>query len=262
MALKKDRAIVIRSFPLAEVDRIITFCTPQFGKVRAVASGSRRATSRLAASVELFNIGELVYWEKPNRDLHRVNSFDVTNAIGTDLRDPLCLAYASYLAELCAEFGLENDRDPALFGLLEAALDAVLRTTTVGELRRLARAFEMKLLILGGHRPRLDACVVCDEPIASEKVSIGVRLGGALCHRHSGRDRSLVVGRGALEAAAQLASARVHAAGTFDLDARSGLQLRRLMSLLLSEHLERRMRCADYIDLLEKSAEDTSPVAN
>ena len=177
-------------------------------------------------------------------------------------RSPLCLAYASYLAELCAEFGLENDRDPALFGLLEAALDAVLRTTTVGELRRLARAFEMKLLILGGHRPRLDACVVCDEPIASEKVSIGVRLGGALCHRHSGRDRSLVVGRGALEAAAQLASARVHAAGTFDLDARSGLQLRRLMSLLLSEHLERRMRCADYIDLLEKSAEDTSPVAN
>ena len=34
------------------------------------------------------------------------------------------------------------------------------------------------------------------------------------------------------------------------------------MSLLLSEHLERRMRCADYIDLLEKSAEDTYPVAN
>ncbi len=261
MALKKDHAIVVRSFPLAEVDRIITFCTHQFGKVRAVASGSRRSTSRMAASLELFNIGLLVYFEKPNRDLHRVNSFDVDKPIGTHLRDPLTVAYASYLAELSSEFSLEDDRNPALFELLDEGLDALSMADSVGKLRRIARRFEVRLISLAGYGPRLSRCVVCDDDVATEEASIGVSLGGVLCAAHSRRDRTLVVGRETLDAATRFESEPLRSLSGVELSRRAIVELRRLYGMLLSERLDRRPRCADYVESLERNVDDATPTA-
>ncbi len=134
MAVEKDSAIVVRSFAFKEADRIITFLTPSFGKVAVVARGSRKARSRLSASLELFNVGELVFFEKPNRDLHNINTFDVTNPIGVRLRDHLAVAYASYLAQLASDVSLEKDENPPLFYLLQSALVAVLAAATVADL--------------------------------------------------------------------------------------------------------------------------------
>ena len=44
--LYRDEAIVLRTHKLGEADRIITLLTRQHGRVRAVAKGVRRTTSR------------------------------------------------------------------------------------------------------------------------------------------------------------------------------------------------------------------------
>ena len=52
MSLYRDTGVVLRVQKLGEADRIITFVTQRHGKVRAVAKGVRRTTSRLGARVE------------------------------------------------------------------------------------------------------------------------------------------------------------------------------------------------------------------
>lgn len=46
MPLYRDEAVVLRTFPLGEADRIVVLLTKRHGKVRAVAKGVRRLKSR------------------------------------------------------------------------------------------------------------------------------------------------------------------------------------------------------------------------
>ena len=55
MALYRDEGIVLRTQKLGEADRIITLLTREHGRVRAVAKGVRRTTSRFGSRLEPFN---------------------------------------------------------------------------------------------------------------------------------------------------------------------------------------------------------------
>jgi len=261
MGVEKDSAIVVRSFAFKEADRIVTFLTPSFGKVAVVARGSRKARSRLSASLELFNVGELVFFQKPNRDLHNVNSFDVIEPIGVQLRDHLAVAYASYLAQLAADMSLENDQNPPLFYLLRAALVAIREATTVGALRAIARCFEAKLLTLSGYRPRLHTCVACGVQVDGGEVAVGITVGGALCPDHAYQDRTLMVSDDGIRAVVGLTELTFEAVVDTPMSRRQKIEAKHLLTMFLGERLERRQRAAEYIDDLERHVDEATPVA-
>src|SRR5690242_18053900 len=50
--LYRDEAIVVRTYRLGEADRIVVLFTKARGKVRAVAKGVRKTTSRFGARLE------------------------------------------------------------------------------------------------------------------------------------------------------------------------------------------------------------------
>ena len=54
VGLYRDEAIVLRTQKLGEADRIITLLTRGTGRVRAVAKGVRRTTSRFGSRLEPF----------------------------------------------------------------------------------------------------------------------------------------------------------------------------------------------------------------
>ena len=260
MGVEKDSAVVVRSFPFKEADRIVTFLTPSFGKVAVVARGSRKARSRLSASLTLFNIGELVFFRKPNRDLHNVNSFDVEEPIGVQLRDHLAVAYASYLAQLASDMSLENDQNPPLFYLLRAALVAVREAPTVGCLRAIGRCFEAKLLTLSGYRPRLDSCVACGADVDDAEIAVGISVGGALCREHAYQDRTLMVSREGIRAVRGLTELTFEDVVTAPMSRRQKIEAKHLLTMFLAERLERRQRAAEYIDDMERDANEMTPV--
>ena len=66
-------AVVLRHRRLGEADRILPLFTPRHGKVRAVAKGARRPSSKIAPHVELFSFSNLV--------LHRGRDLDVVSAL-------------------------------------------------------------------------------------------------------------------------------------------------------------------------------------
>ena len=175
-------AIVLSRFDLGEADRVLTLITPHEGKLKAIAKGVRRPTSRLGGSVEPF--AEL------RLQLAHGRTFDVVTQVSVGhawlaLRDSLeSTATAWYLAEL-ADRSLE-ERHPAepIYLLLKRAYELLDAGMEPG---RVARWFEMRLTDELGMRPEVDRCVECDRMLEPGDTFRWVPpLGGVLCQRDPG----------------------------------------------------------------------------
>jgi DNA repair protein RecO (recombination protein O) len=174
--------LVLSHFDLGEADRVLSVLTPAEGKLKVIAKGVRRPTSRLGGSLEPF--AEL------RLSLARGRTFDVVTQAAIihpwlRLRDSLAsTATAWYVTEL-ADRSLE-ERHPAepLYALLHRAYSLLDAGMAPG---RVARWFEFRLADELGVRPEVDRCVECDRLIEpTEEVRWVPALGGVLCSRHGG----------------------------------------------------------------------------
>ena len=175
-------AIVLSRFDLGEADRVLTLITPTGGKLKAIAKGIRRPTSRLGGSLEPF--AELTV------ALARGRTFDVVTQVSVGhawlrLRDSLeSAATAWYLAELADRSLEERHAAEPLYTLLKRAYELLDAGMAPG---RVARWYEMHLLDELGQRPEVDRCVECDRVLESDERFRWVPpLGGILCERCPG----------------------------------------------------------------------------
>ena len=175
-------AIVLSRFDLGEADRVLTLITPTGGKLKAIAKGVRRPTSRLGGSLEPF--AELTV------ALARGRTFDVVTQVSVGhawlrLRDSLeSAATAWYLAELADRSLEERHAAEPLYLLLRRAYELLDAGMAPG---RVARWYEMHLLDELGQRPEVDRCVECDRVLeADERFRWVPPLGGILCERCPG----------------------------------------------------------------------------
>lgn len=185
-------AVTLRRTDFGEADRILTLFTPTYGKVRAIAKGSRRTTSRLAGHLEPFTRTQLLL--ASGRDLDIVTQAEARERLEA-LRDEVWHATAAwYLAELVDRFLEDADPHPHLYALFLAMLRQINEDAQAHETPRswlALRYFELHLLSDLGFRPNLHHCVNCDRPLRPEENSYSAELGGALCPscRHLGQRR-------------------------------------------------------------------------
>jgi DNA repair protein RecO (recombination protein O) len=175
-------AIVLSRFDYGEADRILTLLTPELGKIKAIAKGIRRPTSRIGGSLE--PLAEL------RVQLAKGRTFDVVTQVTMQhawlgLRDDLeVTATAWYCAELVDRSLEERHAAEPLYLLLRRAyelLDAGMAPA------RVARWFEMRLCDELGVRPEVDRCVECDRLLdPGDDVRWIPLVGGVLCERHPG----------------------------------------------------------------------------
>jgi DNA repair protein RecO (recombination protein O) len=175
-------AIVLSRFDLGEADRVLTLITPGIGKLKAIAKGIRRPTSRIGGSLEPF--AELTV------ALARGRTFDVVTQVSVghawlSLRDSLeSAATAWYLAELADRSLEERHTAEPLYLLLRRAYELLDAGMAPG---RVARWYEMHLADELGVCPELDRCVECDRVLeAGESFRWVPPLGGVLCQRCPG----------------------------------------------------------------------------
>ncbi len=161
MALGKSAAVVIGGFPLGESDRVVTFYSRDFGKVHGVAKAARRIRSRFGGALELFTLGELVFFDSGRTDLLRIDHFDVTRPFEGLRSDLERLGHASWVVECVARLTAERDRHAALFALLVRGLRLMETTPAPADA---AVVFGARCLDVLGHRPRLDRCASCNRP--------------------------------------------------------------------------------------------------
>jgi len=157
MPLYKTEALVLRTYKLAEADRIVVFLTRDRGKKRGVANGARRPRSRFAAALEPLTRVGVGYYEREQRDLVRL-SYAETLLSPLAATRPDALAYVEYFAELLDEWAPEGDPSERLYRLGATALDALAAGVPTGAL---VRYFEYWLLRLQGVYPPHLACRAC-----------------------------------------------------------------------------------------------------
>jgi DNA repair protein RecO (recombination protein O) len=175
-------AIVLSRFDFGEADRIMTLITPASGKLKAIAKGVRRPSSRLGGSLEPFAELRLA--------LAHGRTFDVVTQVAVvhpwlRLRDDLVsLGTASYLAELAD--GTLEERHPTevVYILLKRAYALLDDGMQAG---RVARWFEMHLADELGVRPEVDRCVECGRLLeVDERYRWVPPMGGVVCERCPG----------------------------------------------------------------------------
>lgn len=170
MALGKSAAVVIGSFPLGESDRVVTFFSRDFGKIRGVARAARRMRSRFGGALELFTLGQLVFFDPARSDLVRIDHFDVVQPFAGLRGDLERLGQAAWVVECLARLTADRDRNPALYALLVRSLRALERAARPA---RVAICFGARCLDVLGYRPRLDRCTGCRRPYPFPRARLG-----------------------------------------------------------------------------------------
>ena len=87
MSLFRDKGVVLRTYRLGEADQIIVFLTERHGKVRAVAKGVRKTTSKFGGRLEPLTHVDLLLWQGRS-DLDIVNQVEVRRRLPPHPRGP------------------------------------------------------------------------------------------------------------------------------------------------------------------------------
>jgi DNA repair protein RecO (recombination protein O) len=175
--LYRDDAVVLRVQKLGESDRIITLLTRRHGRVRAVAKGVRRTTSRFGARLEPF--GHIDVQLAEGRTLHTVNQVEGIDLLGRAfLEDYPRYTAASAIAETAERLSPE-EHEPSLL-LFQLTLGA-LRSLSVGEhpAALVLDAYLLRAMSYAGWAPALRECAVCATPGPHRAFS--VPAGGSVC---------------------------------------------------------------------------------
>jgi DNA repair protein RecO (recombination protein O) len=158
-------ALILRTYKLAEADRIVVFLTRDRRKKRGVAKGARRAKSKFTGTLEPLTRAGVAYYERELRDLVRNNYVEPQRSplevVARQTEDVAALGHAEYYAELIDEWAPEGHADERLYRLGASVIDALADGAPT---EPLARYFEFWLLRLQGVYPQLSSCPECGGP--------------------------------------------------------------------------------------------------
>lgn len=169
-------ALTLKHSPIGEADLLITLFTKERGKLRAVAKGARRSSSKLVGHLEPLTQVRLSL--SHGRSLDYVNQAQVIGNF-TPLKDGLqSITKGFYLAELVDGFGSEAHPNQPLYQLAVETLHHIGQDPN-SELT--LRFFELRLLQVSGFMPELYRCVECGLDLVPECHRFSPNVGGALC---------------------------------------------------------------------------------
>ena len=171
----KEQGVVLRSIKLGEADKIVTVMTQGSGKVRAVAKGIRKTTSRFGARLEPFTHVSLMLYHGRGQ-LDTITQAEII-APHMAIREDLGLfAAGETMLEAVDKVAEEHERNRWALLLLAGVRALDTRPADPGAV---AESFMLKLLSLSGFHPFAHrVCGLrCDRPL--QLFSPG--MGGAIC---------------------------------------------------------------------------------
>jgi DNA repair protein RecO (recombination protein O) len=179
VAVYKSKGIVLRSIRYGEADRILDLYAQDLGLISAIAKGIRRTRSRFGGRLEPLSCVEFLAYE--GRTLDTITQVEVLRSFRGVREDLDRLEAAGGMVGMVRALSGGDEADRRVFNLLYHALDA-LESREEG-LKSVEAAFGLKLSILAGYTPRLDACVSCNGNLeeALPLQYFAPSLGGMLC---------------------------------------------------------------------------------
>ena len=186
MPVFTTEAIVIRSIHYGESDKIVTFFTKDFGKMKGIAKGARRSRKRFQNALDLFSHLRLIFFDKEGMGLVRAETCDILHTFPNIREDLKKIFYGNYYLELVNEMAGEREKNIKAFTLLLYFLSTL---DTMEPQEEQLRMFEIRMLSLFGYQPNLRKCALCKKDWEDLKESpfvfFSFEKGGLICERCS-----------------------------------------------------------------------------
>lgn len=183
MPTYRDEAVVLRTHKLGEADRIITLLSRRRGKIRAVAKGVRRTSSKFGARLEPFSHIDLQFAE--GRSLDVVVQVESLDAFGPALTEDYPTYTAGQVMLETADRLVVEEGEPSLqqYLLLVGAL-RVLNGGTADGPRPAAMVLDsylLRALAVAGYAPSFTDCARCG--LVGPHGAFSPVTGGVVCER-------------------------------------------------------------------------------
>jgi DNA repair protein RecO (recombination protein O) len=165
MPYYKTQAIVIKSQPFMEADKLITLFTREHGKIRAVAKSARKTSSKFGARLEVFSYVDCFLAHGRNLDI--ISQIETKESFYKLRESEETINAGIYLLKLTDKSTTDGIRNEELFDLLLRSLYLLKMGSPVATVKKI---FEIKLMDIEGFFPRLTNCTVCKGKIDPDKI--------------------------------------------------------------------------------------------
>lgn len=232
---------MLRTHKLGEADRIITLLTRQHGRVRAVARGVRRTTSRWGSRLEPFTHVDLQLAE--GRSLDTITQAETITPFAAGIGGDYERYTAGTVMLETAERLVTEEKEPSTQQFL--LLVGGLRAMCAGEKgsHQVLDSYLLRSLSVAGYAPSFDGCARCG--LEGPHRWFNPSLGGVLC-------TTCRVPGSASPAAETLALLGALLSGDWEAVAGSDPRARReasgLVAAYLAWHLERGLRSLEHVE--------------
>ncbi len=193
MPLFKTDAIVVRSLNYGESDRIVTFFTRDFGKIKGIAKGARKSKKRFQNALGLFSYIRLSFFEREGMGLMRVDGCDILHPFTRIREDLKKIFFGNYYLELVNEMAGEREANQGAFDLILSFLSGLDEREASEEQLRM---FEIRMLSLFGYQPNMKRCGFCkkswDDLREAAALFFSIERGGLVCEQCSNGSNHLV----------------------------------------------------------------------
>lgn len=175
MPTYRDEAVILRTHKLGEADRIVTMLSRRHGKVRAVAKGVRRTSSKFGSRLEPFMVADVQLYQ--GRSLDIVQQAESLGAYGADIAVHYDrFTSASAMVETADRLN-DAEATPEQYLLLVGGLRALARGEH--EPRSILNSYLLRVMALSGWAPSLTDCARCGA--LGPHATFVAQLGGLVC---------------------------------------------------------------------------------
>ena len=245
MPLHESEAIVLRSYPLAEADRLISFLSRSMGRVRGVAAGARRPKSRFGSTLERLSYVRIWYYERETRDLVRINQCEIIESFLDALSDyALCIAL-SLFSEITEAVLPEREAADANFRLLLLAAQTVKHN---GKAELPLAYFSLWTVKLGGWLPALGTCARCGRRVQEkDAIYFSAHAVAMVCEkcRAGGARRISAV---ALTATRKMLSERLDRIAQNDIGPQAAREITEVMLDIIEHQIDRKLSSRELLE--------------
>jgi DNA repair protein RecO (recombination protein O) len=241
-------AIVLRRTDFGEADRLLSVFTPERGKLRLLAKGARKPSSRKSGHVELFSRSHFLV--AVGRELDIVTQAETVESFLPLREDLERTTYAYYVAELVDAFTAERDENRPLFHLL---VDALGWLCGASDLALVARYYELHFLGLVGYQPQLFVCGGCRESLTPQVNYLSAAEGSVFCAKCAADRMGMTrLSVNAIKVLRFLQTRDWETCRLLRLSPASHAEVEEAMNGYITYHLERKIYSVEFIHRLRR----------
>ena len=174
MPLFETEALILRSYNLAEADKIVVCLSRSAGVIRGVAKGCRKLKNRFGAALEPFTLINLTYYEKENQELVSFRQVEILKSRFNLSSNASILTGFAYMGDLLIDFSPPHQANDNLFRMALACFETASEAPE--DLESVLRYFEVWLLKLEGFLPDFRMCANCQKAFGEEMIYLGPDL--------------------------------------------------------------------------------------